>query len=55
MKKCNGLLELDNNHFLIYSGVENNKRTDVGCIIFQKSAQANKWETSSERILNKKN
>ncbi|XP_023312211.1 craniofacial development protein 2-like [Anoplophora glabripennis] len=53
-KKNKGVMELENGHLLIYSGVENNKRTaaGVGCIIHQKLVQSvSKWEAHTERIL----
>lgn len=53
-KKGNGILELENDHLLVWSGVEDTKRAQagIGCILHRDiKEKLNKWEAISERIL----
>ena len=52
--KGKGIIKLNNNHILIYSGVENEERAraGVGCIIHSKMKKAiREWECINERIM----
>lgn len=53
-KKGKGILELENGHILIWSGVKEDQRAaaGVGCILHNDAKnQISKWEAISERIL----
>ncbi|CAG9823965.1 unnamed protein product [Phaedon cochleariae] len=53
-KKGNGTMEMENEHLLIWSGIEENKRAQagIGCIL-HKNIKENlcNWDAISERIL----
>lgn len=53
-KKGQGLMEMDNGHILIHSGINADKRAaeGVGCIVNKKHVKNIKaWECTSERIM----